>query len=71
MRKSEEFEVWRSAGSCCIRRPDPSDNLGALFPHDHANVVLTLQPVGWVEPFAKPIIFANPRLMGIAFEECR
>jgi hypothetical protein len=43
MRKSKEFEVWRSADSCRIRRPDPSGNLGALFPHDHANVVLTLQ----------------------------
>jgi hypothetical protein len=26
----------------------------------------TRSPVGWVEPFAKPIIFANLQLMGIA-----
>ena len=25
-----------------------------------------ISPVGWVEPFAKPIIFANLQLMGIA-----
>jgi len=27
---------------------------------------ITLKRAGWVEPFAKPIIFANPQLMGIA-----
>src|ERR1019366_7809635 len=43
MRKSKEFEVRRSAGSCRIRRPDSPSDLGALLALDHADVILTLQ----------------------------
>jgi hypothetical protein len=43
MRKSKEFEVWRSAGSCRIRRLDSPNDLGALLPPDHADVMSTLQ----------------------------
>jgi hypothetical protein len=31
-----------------------------------ASLMHALKPVGWVEPFAKPIIFADSKLMGIA-----
>ena len=31
-----------------------------------ASLMHALKSVGWVEPFAKPIIFADSKLMGIA-----
>ena len=45
----------------------PQDGAGGadVFPFN-TMPALTLQRAGWVEPFAKTIIFAGPQLMGIA-----